>query len=238
PSSATPPHKSMASRAARSSDGRPVRGRDGYWQPSPRTTPKERRGILSNASGRVISNGRALISRRRFAQGSGLAVAGLALGTACPGGGTPRPPAPAATAAGATVPTPTPAGRQPKYGGTFSFPFNFEAPHMDVHQTATALLHAWGPGAAYSRLVRFKVGPGTEHGTATPVGDLAESWTQPDDLTYIFKLRPGVKWQNIAPVNGRELVAQDVVYSFQRQIDLKTNAGFLGPITKLEAPDR
>jgi ABC-type transport system substrate-binding protein len=35
---------------------------------------------------------------------------------------------------------------------------------------------------------------------------------QPDDLTYIFKIRKGVKFQNVAPVNGRELTAADIVY--------------------------
>jgi ABC-type transport system substrate-binding protein len=35
---------------------------------------------------------------------------------------------------------------------------------------------------------------------------------QPDDLTYIFKIRKGVKFQNVAPVNGRELTADDIIY--------------------------
>jgi peptide/nickel transport system substrate-binding protein len=33
--------------------------------------------------------------------------------------------------------------------------------------------------------------------------DLAESWRQIDDLTYEFKLRKGVHFQNLPPVNGR-----------------------------------
>lgn len=46
------------------------------------------------------------------------------------------------------------------------------------------------------------------------VPELAESWTQPDDLTYIFKLKEGVKFHN-----GREMVAEDVKYSFERVLD-------------------
>src|SRR5207245_10903067 len=68
-------------------------------------------------------------------------------------------------------------------------------------------------------------------------GDLAEKWDQPDDLTYVFKLRPGVKHQNIAPVNGREVDAEDVVVSFNRQLALKVNSTFLAGITQVEAPD-
>jgi oligopeptide transport system substrate-binding protein len=40
-----------------------------------------------------------------------------------------------------------------------------------------------------------------------------------DGLTYTFKLRPGVKFQN-----GRELVADDVVYTINRVIDPKTTS--------------
>jgi peptide/nickel transport system substrate-binding protein len=38
----------------------------------------------------------------------------------------------------------------------------------------------------------------------------------PDDTTYIFHLREGVKWHNKPPVNGRELVAEDVKFTFDR----------------------
>lgn len=48
---------------------------------------------------------------------------------------------------------------------------------------------------------------------------LAESWEQPDDITYIFKLREGVKFHN-----GREMTAEDVKYSFERVLDPETAA--------------
>ena len=37
-----------------------------------------------------------------------------------------------------------------------------------------------------------------------------------DPLSYQFELRKGVLWQDISPVKGRELVAEDVVYSYER----------------------
>ena len=49
---------------------------------------------------------------------------------------------------------------------------------------------------------------------------LAESWEQPDPLTIIFKIRKGVKWHDKAPMNGRELTADDIVYSFERLLGL------------------
>ena len=48
------------------------------------------------------------------------------------------------------------------------------------------------------------------------IGQLAESWSQPDPLTYIVKVRQGVHWHNRAPMNGRELVAEDIVFNFHR----------------------
>src|SRR5262249_4908349 len=59
----------------------------------------------------------------------------------------------------------------------------------------------------------------------------------PDDLTYIFKLRRGVKFQNLKPVNGREATSADVQYSYQRVIDLKTVSSLLAGVQKMETPD-
>jgi peptide/nickel transport system substrate-binding protein len=48
-----------------------------------------------------------------------------------------------------------------------------------------------------------------------PLPDLAESWTQPDDVTYVFTIRPGVFFHS-----GREVTAEDVVFSYQRALDI------------------
>ena len=54
-------------------------------------------------------------------------------------------------------------------------------------------------------------------------GNLAERWETPDPLTYIFHIRQGVHYaldpdsEASRLVNGRELTADDVVYSYQRQ---------------------
>ena len=47
-------------------------------------------------------------------------------------------------------------------------------------------------------------------------GHLAESWEMPDDTTIIFHTRKGVHWHDKAPMNGRELTAQDIEYGLQR----------------------
>ena len=58
-------------------------------------------------------------------------------------------------------------------------------------------------------------------------GLLAESWTQPDALTVVFKIRQGVYYHNKAPVNGRELTAKDVEYYYHRQLGL--GSGYTEP---------
>ena len=51
-------------------------------------------------------------------------------------------------------------------------------------------------------------------------GKLAESWEQPDATTIVLNIRKGVKWHDKEPVNGRELVADDVVFNFNRNLGL------------------
>ena len=57
-------------------------------------------------------------------------------------------------------------------------------------------------------------------------GNLAESWETPDPLTYIFHIRQGVHYalnpdsEASRLVNGRELTADDVVYTYQRNTAL------------------
>jgi peptide/nickel transport system substrate-binding protein len=52
-------------------------------------------------------------------------------------------------------------------------------------------------------------------------GYIAESYEIHDDY-LIFNLRPGVKWHDQYPCNGREVTPDDVVFSFERQMTLDT----------------
>lgn len=100
---------------------------------------------------------------------------------------------------------------------------------------------ALGPGIVYSRLLRLRTGP--EDLIAQPSllleCELCESWEMVDPLTYRFTLREGVLWQDIDPVNGRELVAEDLAFSYERQ---RTpgwpNAPLLQNIETIEAEDQ
>src|SRR5678816_2781531 len=109
----------------------------------------------------------------------------------------------------------------PKRGGVFRFP-GFDPPNFDPHQN----VHWWTfiyTSLTHGGLLRTKAGPGVQPGTLPIEPHLAESWEQPNETTYIFKLRKGVRWHAKPPVNGRELVADDVVYTFQRALTVKGN---------------
>ena len=69
------------------------------------------------------------------------------------------------------------------------------------------------------------------------VFDHAESLENPDDLTYIFKLRSGIKFQNLPPVNGRAVSAEDVKYGFQKLITGDATPFWTSDITDISVSD-
>jgi ABC-type transport system substrate-binding protein len=160
--------------------------------------------------------------RRAFIAGVGGIAAGLAVG-ACgdDNGGTTATQAPAGQGATAT--------KEPKKGGTFISAAAATGLHYDQHQ----LPGIAGDGNVYNTLLKLGDGQAL-------MPDLAEKWETPEPNVYIFHLRPGVKFQNIAPVNGRAMTAQDVVYSVNRANTNNpafSNRWMWTTLTSIEAPD-
>src|SRR5262245_22273144 len=109
----------------------------------------------------------------------------------------------------------------PKRGGVFRIRGEDATSGFDPHLAVNHHRIASNLSFTHSRLVRWKAGAGVKPGTAILEPDLAESWTQPNDSTFIFKLRRGVRWHNKPPVNGRELTADDVKYTYERFLSIK-----------------
>jgi len=72
-------------------------------------------------------------------------------------------------------------------------------PHLVTARSSFEIIHQ-----VYSQLIDLD-------DDYAPAPELAESWENPDDTTFIFHLRQGVKFHN-----GREVVAADVKYSYER----------------------
>jgi len=144
---------------------------------------------------------------------------------------------------GPAVGRPGPAAAQaqtPKRGGVFRIrgedPVSGLDPQLVVnhHRIATNL------SFTHSRLVRIKAGAQVKPGTMPIEADLAESWTQPSDTTFVFKLRKGVRWHNKPPVNGRELTAEDVKYTYERFLTIpgNPNRSLIEQVEKIDVLDR
>jgi peptide/nickel transport system substrate-binding protein len=95
------------------------------------------------------------------------------------------------------------AGAQEVTGGTLIVGKPYEIagydPHTDSNQTS------WEIQAVVYQSLLFL------DDNLQPSPGLAESWESPDDRTYVFKLRQGVKFHN-----GREMTSDDVLFSLQR----------------------
>ena len=143
-----------------------------------------------------------------------------------------------AAGAAATVIPSRGAAQAPRRGGTLTIRV-WDPPHFD-HLLAHAYKTHVVISFTHSRLLRHKTGPGVRPGSFALEGDLAERWQQVDDTTYVFTLRKGVRFHAKPPVNGRELTADDVRYTFERTLTEKgsTNASMYRSIAKIDAPDR
>jgi peptide/nickel transport system substrate-binding protein len=119
-----------------------------------------------------------------------------------------------------TAPTDTtPTVGAPKRGGVLHLGSTFPALSLDPHGDVTLGL-AFAPyvyGYLLHEIYHLK-------GPPTLLFDHAETLEQPDELTYVFKLHPGIRFQDLPPANGRELTADDVLYSFDRIASLTTGA--------------
>src|SRR6266581_3675056 len=128
--------------------------------------------------------------------------------------------------------------KPPKRGGSIARASAWDPPVIDPRLTQSVGLFQFA-GLVHNRLVRYRFtdeAAGTND--LTLVGDLAESWeANSDQRVWTFKLRHGVKWQSVAPLNGRELVAADVKYCFEAYAKEGVQAFTFHEIEGMETPD-
>lgn len=156
---------------------------------------------------------------------AGLSVLAVACGSPEPESSLPPTPtpvplvSPTAIALSTLVPpapilTVDPAARR---GGVLNIAARTVVDDLDVHREFSPTLAAFGPGIVYSRLLRFSTGPDIQTPSLAVECDLCETWDWESPTTLRVTLREDIRWQVIAPVNGRLLTVGDVLASFERQ---------------------
>ena len=107
----------------------------------------------------------------------------------------------------------------PQYGGTMTNAVSADVPSFDPYIYGASVDTCWdeflfaGNWTTDPAVFNFKL-------AFTPPeyasGQLAQSYTFTDPQTVSVTLRQNIFWQNIAPANGRQFVADDVAYKFNR----------------------
>ena len=207
---------------------------------------------------------------RRFGLIGTLAMVTALVVAACGGGGdptaepgAPQPQAPLPTATAAptatletaatagpaptqapqpqALPTSTPratAGPTVKRGGTLTLPQFHDLVTFDASNTRLYMGYYLNGHFLWNQVVTFD---NKRWSDSDVVGDLATEWSINDDGTvWTFKLDPAARWQNIAPLNGRNMTAADIKWYFEYVLDPDNNSGIGGiirDIETIEAPD-
>jgi peptide/nickel transport system substrate-binding protein len=173
------------------------------------------------------------VTRREFLVRVGWG--GVAATTVVAGAGRTR-----ASAATAPYPEWLPAStKPPKRGGTLTRASAWDPPVIDPRHTQSVGLFQFA-GLTSNRLIRHPFADeATNPSDLTLKGDLAESWSSSsDNRVWTFKLRQGVKWQNVAPLNGREFTAADVKYCYEAYAKEGVQSFTFQEIEGIETPDK
>lgn len=164
------------------------------------------------------------LSRRSVVRAAGIGSIGGALALAACGKSGTQSAKPSSSSGSQT------SAGTPKTGGIYQdTPDNGNPPHLDLQRT-TSVFAQVVVNIVMARLMQYKVAADPNVGlSAQPAPGMAATVESPDAITWTLKLRPDVKWHNVAPVNGRPFVAEDVKASWTRALTLKDNP-FAGSI--------
>jgi peptide/nickel transport system substrate-binding protein len=132
-----------------------------------------------------------------------------------------------------------PSDKPPKRGGILTRASAWDPPVLDPRLTNSVGLFQIAT-LTYNRMLRYLFTDEAQNNTdLTLKGDLAEAWEGSADFkTWTFKLRQGVKWHNVPPLNGRELVADDIKYCYEAYAKEGVQSFTFQEIDGMETPDK
>ena len=130
----------------------------------------------------------------------------------------------------------------PRTGGTLNAYITVSPPTLDA-QATKSIPGRSASGNVMSRLFRHKTSADpAEAYTGDLENELATSAESPDALTWTVKLRPDAKFQNVPPVNGHAVEAEDIKATFTRALTLTASAAksYLGmvDVSQIQTPDK
>ncbi len=110
------------------------------------------------------------------------------------------------------------AAEAPHYGGVFAYAGQTMGQSLNPHRFGS-VSERYVPGPVFETLIHYKGGISEDHRIDFPVEPwLAERWEQPNETTYVFSTRKGVRWHD-----GVEFTAEDVAYTYTALLDRRNN---------------
>jgi peptide/nickel transport system substrate-binding protein len=124
--------------------------------------------------------------------------------------------------------------KQAKRGGILKDRAGSDPPTLDTLVSNSPLIAV----SSYVIGSLFQIKPGYLKPSDKAVeGDVVESWEPSGDgLELVMKLRPGIKWHNKAPVNGRAFDIDDLNFSWQRFSEKSANRANIASSANPDAP--
>ena len=104
---------------------------------------------------------------------------------------------------------------QPKTGGTYNLVQTNDFFDFDPTYQGSSVPNGEATLQVYDTLLDFDRSSAIDWAAVSVKPRLATKWETPDAQTYTFHLQPNVKFQNIAPVNGRALTSADVKWTLE-----------------------
>jgi len=193
---------------------------------------------MLNERDRSILGGQ--IGRRRLLRNGSIAVTGFAAAGLIGCGSSQK-------SSGGSAATTGAAGGKPKTGGKIAISVTTDPFDWDLSYVGKSIPNGNGQALAYEGLLHFKYGADVKYGDLQVEPKLAQKWENPDAQTFTFHLRPGAKFANLAPVNGRELTSADVKWTYEywsrtgamaaKNLPLAQFAWFFEGLDSIQTPD-
>ena len=139
------------------------------------------------------------------------------------------------------------AATEPKQGGALRLRSTTDLTDFDISTSSKTNARSIA-SYAYSRLLTNRTGEGVPYESFILEPELAERWEiSPDATKFTFHLRKGVRFQDVAPVKGRELTAADVKWSYEywsrgpefqgKRLPASQYSWFFENLSRIDTPD-